>query len=163
MVILPMELIIGLGNPGSSYVNTRHNTGSLVVDELQKVKLPKGVVLRKSGVFMNDSGVFVKKLVNQYKVDLSDLYVIHDDLDIKLGEYKIQLGHSPKDHNGIKSVDMELGSDQYWHVKIGIDNRPLDGRPMGIEYVLQNFSDEEREVLDSVVKEACHKLINNLQ
>ena len=157
-----MKLIVGLGNPEREYDNTRHNVGFLVVDELQKIKLPKDAVLRKSDVFMNDSGTFVKKLVDQYKLDPAKLYVIHDDLDIKLGEYKIQLGHSPKDHNGIKSVDTELGTNQYWHVKIGIDNRPQDARPMGIEYVLQKFTDEEMEILNNSIKEACKRLATSL-
>lgn len=153
-----MRLIVSIGNPGVAYANTRHNAGFLVVDALQNSKLPKDVVIRKSDTFMNESGIFVKKLVNNYKLDLNDLYIIHDDLDIKLGEYKIQFGRGPKDHNGLKSIDEELGTDQYWHVRIGVDNRPLDNKPMGEEYVLQNFSDEEKEILDRVIKEVCKKL-----
>jgi peptidyl-tRNA hydrolase len=61
----------------------------------------------------------------------------------------------------LKSINDELETDQYWHVRIGIDNRPGDNRPMGEEYVLQNFSDEEKVVLDRVIKEACHELISN--
>lgn len=154
-----MKLIVSIGNPGSAYLNTRHNAGFLVVEALQKSKLPKDTILRKSDVFMNESGTFVKKLVNNYKLNLNDLYVIHDDLDIKLGEYKIQFGRGPKDHNGLKSIDEELGTDQYWHVRVGVDNRPLDNKPMGEEYVLQNFSDEERKILDRVIKEVCRKLV----
>lgn len=154
-----MRLVVGLGNPGLDYVDTRHNTGFLFVDELQKQKLPRGVVVKKSGVFMNESGEFVKQLNSKYPgISALDIYIVHDDLDIKLGEYKIQLGHSPKDHNGIKSVDAVLGTSEYWHVKIGIDNRPLDARPMGIEYVLQNFTDEEKKIIDGVIKEVCKKL-----
>lgn len=158
-----MKLIIGLGNPGLDYIDTRHNAGFLFVDELLRQKLPQGVVIKKSGVFMNESGEFVKQLKSKYPgISASDIYIIHDDLDIKLGEYKIQLGHSPKDHNGARSVDAVLGTNEYWHVKIGIDNRPLDSRPMGIEYVLQKFTDEERKTIDTVinkaVKELCKKL-----
>jgi peptidyl-tRNA hydrolase, PTH1 family len=155
-----VKLIIGLGNPGGEYVKTRHNAGVLVVDELLKNK--KNVftdfLIKKSDVFMNDSGNFVKKLVDQYNLDLSNLYIVHDDLDIKLGEYKIQFGRGPKDHNGIKSIDGALGTDQYWHVRIGVDNRSLDARSLGIEYVLEEFSDEERKVLEGVVKDVCKKL-----
>lgn len=153
-----MKLIVGLGNPGPDYINTRHNAGYIFVDELLKVNLPKSVVVKKTGVFMNQSGESVKKFVDKYGVQLKDLYIIHDDLDIKLGEYKIQFGKGPKDHNGIKSIDQALGTDQYWHIRIGVDNRPLDNRPMGEEYVLQNFSREERNILDGVIKEACGKL-----
>jgi PTH1 family peptidyl-tRNA hydrolase len=156
-----MKLIVGLGNPGVGYVNTRHNAGHFVVTELQKTKIPKDFIVKKSDVFMNDSGSFVKKLVNNSKIDLSDLYIVHDDLDIALGEYKIQFGKGPKDHNGVKSVDEALGTDQYWHVRIGVDNRPLDGRPEGIEYVLENFTDEEREILNKAVKEVCKKLVTS--
>jgi len=157
-----MKLVIGLGNPGSEYANTRHNAGILFVSELQNLKLPKDVVVKKSDVFMNASGSFVKKLTNAYHLMPSALFIVHDDLDIKLGEYKIQLGHSPKDHNGIKSVDEALGTGEYWHVKIGIDNRPLDNRPMGIEYVLQNFTDEERKTIDVVIKKAVNELCKKL-
>lgn len=130
----------------------------LVADELQKTKLSKDIVIRKSGVFMNESGNFVKKAVDKYKLDPSDLYVIHDDLDIPLGSYKIQLGHGPKDHNGIKSIDSALGTDQYWHVRVGVDNRPADNRMLGEEYVLHDFSQDEGAILKPVINEICKKL-----
>jgi len=156
-----MKLIIGLGNPGGEYVNTRHNAGYLLVDRLLKIQLPKDVMVKKTGVYMNDSGSFVKNLTDKYKLGLSDLYIIHDDLDIKMGDSKIQLGHGPKDHNGLNDIYEKLGSDEFWHVRIGIDNRPLDNKPMGIEYVLQNFTEEERKTLDAVIEKIC-KEINRL-
>jgi len=107
---------------------------------------------------MNESGSFVKSLYTKYNIQNTDLYIIHDDLDIRLGEYKIQFGRGPKDHNGLISVDEALGTDQYWHVRIGVDNRPLDNRPMGEEYVLQNFTDEEIEILTPVIKKVCKEL-----
>lgn len=154
-----MKLVVALGNPGSVYVNTRHNAGFLVVDELQTLKLPKDFVIRKSTVFMNDSGSFVKGLLNRYGLDPKNLLVIHDDLDIKLGEYKIQFGRGPKDHNGILDIEEKLGTKDFWRIRIGVDNRPLDEKPMGEEYVLQNFTDEERPILDKVIKEVCKKLV----
>ncbi|KKU09919.1 MAG: Peptidyl-tRNA hydrolase [Candidatus Woesebacteria bacterium GW2011_GWB1_45_5] len=155
---MDMKLIIGLGNPGTEYSNTRHNAGHLFIEELQKNKLSGGFVIKKPDTFMNESGEFVKNLVDKYKTDLTDLYIVHDDLDILLGSYKVQLGKGPKDHNGVASVDKELGSDAYWHVRIGIDKRDPENKVLGEEYVLQNFTDEEREVLDRVIKEVCKKL-----
>jgi PTH1 family peptidyl-tRNA hydrolase len=157
-----MKLIVSIGNPGVAYLNTRHNAGFLVAEALQNSKLPKAVVIRKSDTFMNESGTFVKKLVSNYKLDLNNLFIIHDDLDIKLGEYKIQFGRGPKDHNGLKSIDEELGTDQYWHIRVGVDNRPLDNKPMGEEYVLQNFSDEERIVLEAVIKRVVNDLVKKI-
>lgn len=170
-----MKLVVGLGNPGKEYENTRHNAGFLVVDNLLSSKLPGGTVIKKSDVFMNDSGSFVKALTIRYfgeasfAYSLNNLYIVHDDLDIKLGEYKIQFGRGPKDHNGLKSIDDVLGTNQYWHVKIGIDNRPERmGLPSfakataGEKYVLQNFTDEERKILDGVIREACKKLVTSL-
>lgn len=153
-----MKLIIGLGNPGIDYADTRHNVGYKVVDELLKSKPVKNVLVRKTNTFMNESGSFVKTQTNKYQIGNDDIYIIHDDLDILLGDFKIQFGRGPKDHNGLKSIDDALGTDQYWHVRIGIDNRPLDNRPIGEEYVLQNFSDEEKTKLNVVIKEVCDKL-----
>lgn len=153
-----MQLIIGLGNPGQDYLKTRHNAGHMVCDSLQKIKLPTGTIVKKTDTFMNESGEFVLNAVKKYKIELNNLYVIHDDLDIKLGEYKIQFARGPKDHNGLASIDASLGSSEYWHVRVGVDNRPLDGRPMGEEYVLQNFSDEEFSQLSNTIREVCKKL-----
>jgi len=154
-----MRLIIGLGNPGSVYSETRHNVGYVAVDELQKIGLPEGAIIKKSGMYMNLSGDFVGLQVSKYKVKNADIYIIHDDLDIPLGEYKIQFGKGPKDHNGLKSIDDALGTNKYWHVRVGVDNRPGDNRPMGEEYVLQNFPDEEKTVITKAIKEACKKLV----
>lgn len=152
-----MKLIIGLGNPGADYSDTRHNVGHIIIDELQRMKIP-GVVLKKTDVFMNQSGEFVARQLKKYKTEPENLYIIHDDLDIPFGQSKIQFGKGPRDHNGVKSVDEALGTDQYWHVRVGIDNRPADFRPMGEEYVLQNFSDEETKTLPEFIKNVCKKL-----
>ncbi|MCX6704651.1 MAG: aminoacyl-tRNA hydrolase [Candidatus Woesebacteria bacterium] len=158
-----MKLIIGLGNPGDGYVDTRHNAGFLVADELQKVKLPNGVIVRKSDVFMNDSGMCVNELIHRYKIEPSDLYIIHDDLDIPLGSYKIQFGVGPKDHNGINSVEAELGTKDFWRVRVGVDNRKPDDRIQGEEYVLQDFTKEERKTLDGVIGKICKEISSSLQ
>lgn len=155
-----MKLVIGLGNPGEKYANTRHNAGFFVADKLQKSN-PPSIMVKKSDVFMNDSGEFVGKFVNSGRLQPSNLYIIHDDLDIKLGEYKIQFGKGPKDHNGLKSIDDVLGTDQYWHVRVGVDNRDSSDRVIGEEYVLNNFTDAERIILEGVtrkiIKELCKK------
>jgi PTH1 family peptidyl-tRNA hydrolase len=152
-----MKLIIGLGNSGTEYLNTRHNVGFLVVDELKKHK-SSNLQIYKSTNFMNESGSFVLSLYTKYNIQNTDLYIIHDDLDIKLGEYKIQFGRGPKDHNGILDIEDKLGTKDFWRVRVGVDNRPQDNKPMGLEYVLQNFSDEERTILDRVILEICKKL-----
>ncbi|KKR12226.1 MAG: Peptidyl-tRNA hydrolase, partial [Candidatus Woesebacteria bacterium GW2011_GWA1_39_21b] len=123
-----MKLIVGLGNPGEKYENTRHNVGYKVADSLRSTvdsdceweenRKYKAVVCRLKAVdillakpqtFMNSSGVAVRKLIDQYKIKLADIWVIHDDLDLRLGEYKIQLGVGPKLHYGIKSIEGKLG------------------------------------------------------
>ena len=158
-----MKLIVGLGNPGTKYQNTRHNAGCLVIDKLKKGKLREAVVV-KTGVFMNDSGEAVKKLLNHYPS--ADLYVVFDDLDIPLGRYKIQKGKGPKDHKGVQSVDEALGTADYWHVRVGIDNRQSlklkaqnsKLKILGEEYTLQDFTDEEKKMVDKVIGEICKKL-----
>lgn len=154
-----MRLIIGLGNPGINYLNTRHSAGFLVLGELQKTKLAKDFILKKSDVFMNDSGNYVKKLVNQYSLNSKDLYIVHDDLDIALGSFKIQFGKGPKDHNGLNDIYEKLGTSDFWHVRIGIENRNSENKMRGEDYVLQDFTDDERTILDGVIKEVCKKLV----
>ncbi|OGM29892.1 hypothetical protein A2630_03945 [Candidatus Woesebacteria bacterium RIFCSPHIGHO2_01_FULL_44_10] len=154
-----MKLIVGLGNPGEKYRNNRHNVGHMVVDGLEKRKLPKNVVVKKTGVFMNNSGSVIRRLINRYSLTINYLYVIHDDLDINLGEYKIQKGKGPKDHKGLNSIYDALGSKDFWHVRIGVDNRDPQDRIPGEDYVLQNFNQEELDKVNVVIEEICKKLV----
>jgi PTH1 family peptidyl-tRNA hydrolase len=158
-----MKLIIGLGNPGEKYLNTRHNAGFLVADALQKIKAPARVIVRKSDVFMNDSGTCVNELIHRYDIDASNLYIVHDDLDIPLGSYKIQLGTGPKDHNGINSIESELGTKDFWRIRIGIENRGSGDRIQGEDYVLQDFTKDERKTLDGVIEKICKETNRLLQ
>lgn len=155
-----MKLIVGLGNPGEKYKKTRHNVGFMVVDRLsgdEEWASDKKVLLVKPGKFMNKSGDKVARVKNFYKIDVDDIYVIHDDLDLKLGEYKIQKGIGPKVHNGISSVEERLGDKDFWRVRVGVDNRKGDRRMSGEDYVLGRFRKKEMEilveVLERVVKE----------
>ncbi len=148
-----MKLIVGLGNPGSKYKDNRHNVGFMVVDELAKLNLTD-VVVFKPDTFMNRSGVAVKKLQVR---NLQDLYVVHDDLDIELGKFKISFGKGPKVHNGLKSIYEQLGTKDFWHVRVGIDNRmKLGFKGTGEEYVLQNFRPEEKVIINQVCQEIIH-------
>lgn len=179
-----MKLIVGLGNPGSSYAKNRHNVGFTAVDALaafldtslrrrtqtytkrSQLKLLQAeihdfrskVILAKPAVFMNDSGIAVGKLVKHYKIALSDLIIIHDDLDIALGEFKIQKGKGPKDHNGVLSVEEHLKTDDFVRVRIGIENREKESRIPGEVYVLQNFGKDEEELIGKAISKVVEEL-----
>jgi len=177
-----MKLIIGLGNPGGKYRNTRHNVGFNVLDKLAKiwglawevdkktssitalhqVNKTRNVLLAKPQTFMNASGKAVKSLCTKHNIQGADLVIVHDDLDIKLGDYKIQFGKGPKVHNGLLSIKKFLGTQNFWHVRVGIDNRSADNRLSGEAYVLQSFSSSEKVVMDKVVKEVASELTNKL-
>ena len=100
----------------------------------------------------------MKKLIAQYRLNSSDLWVIHDDLDIPVGSYKIQKGKGPKLHKGILSIEQELGTEDFWRVRVGVDNRKPEERISGEEYVLQDFSGGELATLKPVIEEICKKL-----
>jgi len=153
-----MKLIVGLGNPGEKYSKNRHNVGHLVVDRLQTIPHSKDLAIKKTDTFMNESGKFVKDLTIRYSLLPNDLYVVHDDLDIRLGSYKIQFAVGPKVHNGITSIEESLGTKDFWRVRIGVDNREPSVRTPGEGYVLEDFTSQEWETLDKVIKDVCKKL-----
>ena len=165
-----MKIILGLGNPGVEYVGTRHNTGIMFVDNFSKnlssaygwrreknkmvFKTDEFMLIKTFNAFMNESGNLV---TSSYLPASNSLYVVHDDLDIKLGEYKVQRGKGPKVHRGLESVENALKTKDFWRVRIGIDNRttPIDGET----YVLQRFSPEEKVILENTI-DAIIKTIN---
>lgn len=156
--IASMKLIVGLGNPGEKYKNNRHNAGFLVADAL-KTRISNEFLIFKSTNFMNESGEFVKSLMSQYpNISISDLYIVHDDLDIPLGKYKIQFGVGPKVHNGVASIEKEIGSKDFWRVRVGVDNRNPENRIQGEEYVLRDFTQEEEVILEKVIKKVCREI-----
>ena len=151
-----MKTIIGLGNPGKNYENTRHNAGVMLVYSLQSTAHNK-FKLHKSDKFMNNSGEFVKSLATYYGLQTTDLYIAHDDLDIRLGEYKITKT-APKLHNGILDINEKLKSEDYFKIRIGVDNRDQFNRIPGEAYVLQKFTDEELKILKSVFEKIAQEL-----
>jgi peptidyl-tRNA hydrolase, PTH1 family len=155
-----MKLIIGLGNPEEKYTNNRHNVGYLFIDELKKEKNLKGIIALKTNTFMNSSGEAVKREVGKRKASMDDLYIVHDDLDIPLGSFKIQKGVGPRLHNGLSSIESLLGSSDFNRIRIGVDNRKAGERTPGEEYVLQDFSPDERLTIDSTIKLVIQKLIH---
>jgi len=185
--IIVMKLIIGLGNPGKEYENTRHNIGFLVLDKLKteisksKLQIPNeilnndfqierkfnaevlkigDVMLVRPMTFMNESGTAVSKIASFYKTDSNDIYVIHDDLDLRLGEYKIQKGIGPKLHYGVQSIENKLGNKDFLRVRVGVDNRDAENRILGEKYVLQDFNEDERPIIDKVVDKITIDLID---
>lgn len=148
-----MKILIGLGNPGPKYQNNRHNAGHMFIDFLRNKNSELKTI--KTDCFMNVSGAFVKKQVShsassgQASSTLQDLYVVHDDLDIPLGKCKIQFGTGPKLHNGILSVEEELGTSEFWRIRIGVDNR-IENNIDGETYSLQDFTEDEHKQLHTV-------------
>lgn len=166
-----MKLVIGLGNPGEKYKENRHNVGFMVLDKLNKKSWQKSksglllyswyrsdIELIKPQTFMNDSGVAVRYAVNKHKIKTSNLYIIHDDLDLPLGTWKIQFAKGPKDNGGINSIEQVLGTKDFWRIRVGVDNRNSEARTSGEEYVLEDFTEDEKTILDKVINEICKKL-----
>ena len=98
---------------------------------------------------MNESGRFVKRLVERYKIPLDDLLIIHDDLDVSLGEFKLQKGRGTAGHKGVESVISALGDNNFWRLRIGIDRPPEGTEPE--DYVLSKFSPEELEKIAKII------------
>ncbi len=160
-----MKLLIGLGNPGKQYEKNRHNAGQRFVRKANLKLENFNLKSMETNTFMNESGEAVRRWVAFYRVKPEDLYIAHDDLDIPLGEYKIQFGVGPQLHYGIQSVEKELGTKDFWRVRIGVDNRPASRRAgiprtPGEEYVLQDFTKEELEILE---QRAFPKIVEELK
>jgi peptidyl-tRNA hydrolase, PTH1 family len=171
-----MKLIVGLGNMGERYEKTRHNVGFMVVDSLagkgkwKENKKMKGLyvknkemVLVKPLTYMNESGRAVSAFKNFYKIDLKDVSVVHDDLDLELGKYKIQKGVGPKVHNGVSSVEEQLGDKEFWRVRIGVDSRRGNRLSLGEDYVLGKFSKQEQKMIDEVMGKVVGELLGVLE
>ena len=160
-----MLLLVGLGNPGSNYTNTRHNIGFKIIDAInsqfklskQKPKFKgllttgnideKKIYAIKPLTFMNNSGTAIKELIDYFKIDAKDVFVFHDDMDIDFGKIKAKFGGSSAGHNGIESIDKFIGKD-YSRVRIGI-GKPKENIEIG-DFVLQNFEEEELASIEKI-------------
>ena len=173
-----MRIVVGLGNPGDQYAHTRHNIGFDFAEAVRvAVGAPSWQMLGKTQAlvsktsdwlmiqpqtYMNQSGLAVRGVLDFYlkyggltepqKLQiLENCFVAHDDLDLQLGKSKVQFGRGPKIHNGLLSLYTHLATEQFWHVRLGIDGRLPDQRIAGREYVLQKFLSAEREQVDQVI------------
>lgn len=163
-----MKLIIGLGNPGSKYERTRHNAGFIVLDELAKLLncsieahgfngvyyKNKDYILLKPLTFMNLSGDSVVAIMNFYKIELSDIVVVYDDIDTELGKIRLRYQGSSGGHNGIKHLIATLKSDNFNRIRIGIGKNTN----ALIDHVLSNFTSAEIEMLAFSCQKACEAL-----
>ena len=110
-----------------------------------------GLFVAKTTTYMNLSGKSVQALMQKQKAKLEDLIIVHDDLDIPLGKFRIVKGYGPKLHNGIDSIEEKLGTKDFLRVRIGVDNRTSENRIPGIEYVLRDFEEEESRIVHNTL------------
>ena len=168
-----MLLLVGLGNPNPDNSNNRHNVGFLVINKINaKFKLskqkPKFKGLLTTGnineqkvfaikplTFMNNSGICIKELIEYFKIDVKDVFVFHDDMDIDIGKVKAKIGGSSAGHNGIDSIDKNIGKN-YPRIRIGIGRPKKDST--GTVHVLDNFSDDEKQKVEEVTNNIIESL-----
>ena len=160
-----MLLLVGLGNPSPNNTNNRHNVGFLIIDAINaKFKLskqkPKFKGLLTTGkideqkvfaikplTFMNSSGVAIKELMDYFKIDPKNVFVFHDDMDIDIGKIKAKFGGSSAGHNGIESIDKNIGK-HYSRIRLGI-GKPKNNST-GADHVLDNLSTDEKQTVEGV-------------
>ena len=159
-------LVVGLGNPGSEYSRTRHNVGFMILDAVAGLergrfhRLQQGDVLSwrvrgKSGLlakprtYVNNSGTFVKYLLNRFKIDIDNVLVVHDDLTLEVGHYKFKCGGA-LGHKGLVSIEERLGASEFYRLRVGIGH-PEQGASR-VDWVLSPFAEEQLELLDGVFR-----------
>lgn len=163
-----MRMIIGLGNPGREYADTRHNIGFMVLRELIRRHNPptaksrfraevseffigtEKVVLVAPQTFMNGSGVAVQQAVNWFRADIDDLLVVYDDLDLPFGQLRFRGSGSAGGHNGIKSIIEQLGTNEFSRLKVGIGRGP----GTATAHVLSRFNPQESAGLSTLIEQA---------
>jgi PTH1 family peptidyl-tRNA hydrolase len=163
------HIVIGLGNPGRNYANTRHNLGFLVVDELARragatsarkrfrsemieTRLPAGrTILVKPQTYMNDSGHAVREVLNWYRAEPEEMLVVVDDLDLPFGQMRMRQSGSAGGHNGLKSIIAQTGTQAFPRLRIGIGRGPNQAKA----HVLSNFAPSEREHLPALIDAAA--------
>lgn len=160
-----MKLIVGLGNPGKEYENTRHNIGFMTLDNYarvnnfefskrkfnglyEKIKIGyEDVIFLKPLSYMNLSGEVVKAFVDYFKISIDNILIISDDLDLQVGKFKLKPSGSSGGHNGLKNIALNLQTDQYKRFKIGIsNNKTIDTK----DYVLGKFSKDDLKIYDNI-------------
>ena len=160
-----MKLVVGLGNIGKEYDKTRHNVGFMVIDKYLQDKNIMGkfkekmnayyletminnekVIFVKPTTYMNNSGLAVRQFVDFYKISISDILIISDDLDLQLGSFRLRCKGSSGGHNGLKSIISSLGDDNFKRLRVGISNDKNDV----INYVLSKFKKSEMVVLNDL-------------
>lgn len=178
-----MKLIVGLGNPGEKYHNTRHNVGFLVLDHLlQKLEKLKQtfweeekkfnaftkevmigeekIILMKPTTFMNDSGLAVQKYASYFKIDPQDIYVLHDELDIPIGKIKIRFGGSSAGHNGVASIIERLGTDKFLRIRLGIGKETRSKSTHdSADFVLGTFAASEKGKVKTMINQAIKDVL----
>jgi PTH1 family peptidyl-tRNA hydrolase len=173
-----LRLIVGLGNPGVTYKNTRHNVGFMVADKvadvfsilIQRKKFDalygRGfihgieVILAKPMAFMNRSGPPVQEFLNYFKIPSKDMLVIHDDIDLPLGRLKIIESGGHGGHKGVKSLIDTLGTDDFPRIRIGI-GRSEQGISV-VDHVLGEFTVDEETILEPIVTMAENAVVTIL-
>ena len=168
----PVLVIVGLRNPGADYDGTRHNIGFEVIERIlerhgEKLgRAPSRVrsLIAQTGVgegrnlylvpntFMNESGAAIRAAMAYYKVDASDLLVIHDDIDLAFGRLRLQVSGGSGGHNGIRSLEKALGTKEFSRLKFGVGRPPGSMDPA--DFVLRTFSNKERAEVDVMVEDA---------
>ncbi|MDC0033215.1 aminoacyl-tRNA hydrolase [Alphaproteobacteria bacterium] len=164
-----MLLLVGLGNPGQDYAGNRHNIGFMVVDEIvRRYGLPtprsksrphgmlsegpidgEKVIVLKPLTYMNESGRAIGSTMRYYKLEPTDVFVFHDELDLAAGKVRAKFGGGNAGHNGLRSIDAHIGRD-YWRVRLGIGHPGDRNRVTG--HVLKDFSKADRLWVENIVK-----------
>ena len=174
-----MKLIVGLGNPGSEYINNRHNLGFMALDSLSahyqfehwkskfdgmfssKVLGSEKIILVKPQTYMNLSGFCVAKFKQFYKVINDDIFVIYDDIDLSFGDKRLKQGGGDAGHKGVRSISQHLGNKNFYRIRIGV-GRPREKEDVS-SFVLSNFSKTEIDRVQPIIKDLCEDFENIIQ
>jgi len=205
-----MKIIIGLGNPGEKYINTRHNVGFMLIDKLkqewnfpdfefnkkfnaeisiksnyslssspaggrgcrvlttgeEKSEKDNRIMLVKPQTFMNLSGTSIRAILDFHKITPENLIVVHDDVDVALGKYKVATDSSSAGHNGVQNIIDQLGTQEFCRIRVGIGKTPEEKESCPIsahDFVLSKFSTEELEKIEKISGEILKKIEKLLQ